>query len=180
VNLKRDIILSGKKASIGIVLKQDLETITSYMNDRSVRTFLRDPGRLFYIEEEEEWYQKVRKGEDLRAFAILEGEEFSGLVSLHDLDFRNGDAYIAYSVMREKWGRGLATEAVSLTVKYTFDYLNLRKLHSSVMEPNAASLKVLRNNGFTETGRFQKNGFIPGHGYVDEIYFELLNGRFHY
>ncbi|MEM0156246.1 MAG: GNAT family N-acetyltransferase [Thermoplasmataceae archaeon] len=178
--MKRDIILSGKKASIGIVLREDLGTITSYMNDRSVRTFLRDPGKLFYIEEEEEWYQKIIKIKDLRVFAICEGEEFSGLVSLHDLSFRNGDAYIAYSIAREKWGRGLATEAVSLAVEYAFDYLNLRKLHSSVLEPNIASIKVLRKNGFKEMGRFQKNGYIPGNGYADEIYFELLNTRFHY
>lgn len=178
--MDRNIILKGDKASLGMVQKSDLPRISSYMNDRSVRTFLRDPARLFFLEDEEEWYERIRKSQGDRVFAIIENDDFSGLVSLHELDIRNGNAYVAYSVEREKWGRGLATEAVYLVVKYAFEYLNLRKLHSSVMEPNTASSRVLVKNGFRELGRYQKNGYIPGYGYVDEIYYELMNNDFIY
>ena len=175
--VSRSIIMSGKVISLGTVLKSDLEDITAYMNDRDVRTFLRDPARIFYIENEEEWYNRIRNSEESKFFAIVENsrEILSGLISLHSVDFRNGNAYIAYSIKKEFWNRGFATEAVSLAIGYAFRYLNLRKLHSTVMEPNVASKRVLEKNGFVESGRFRKNGYIPGNGFVDEIYLELMN-----
>ena len=89
--------MKGKVISLGTVLKSDLEDITAYMNDRDVRTFLRDPARIFYIENEEEWYNRIRNSEESKVFAIVENgrEVLSGLISLHSVDCRNGNAYIA-------------------------------------------------------------------------------------
>ena len=173
----RSIIMSGNLISLGTVLRSDLEDITAYMNERDVRTFLRDPARIFYIENEEEWYNRIRNSEESKFFAIVENgrEALSGLISLHSVDYRNGNAYVAYSIKKEFWNRGFATEAVSLAIGYAFRYLNLRKLHSTVMEPNIASKRALEKNGFVESGRFRKNGYIPGYGFVDEIYLELTN-----
>jgi RimJ/RimL family protein N-acetyltransferase len=51
----------------------------------------------------------------------------------------------------------------------------MRKLTSSVFEPNKASAKALIKNGFSECGRFHKQAFIREHGFVDELIFEKFN-----
>lgn len=87
------------------------------------------------------------------AFGIFSGDELVGRIALNQIYrgiFQN--AYLGYSI-GERWnGRGLATEAVGLAVRFAFEDAGLHRVQAAVMPRNTASIRVLERNGFREEG----------------------------
>ncbi len=69
---------------------------------------------------------------------------------------------IGYSLDKEHNGKGYATEAVSLAVKFAFDELKLHRIEAGVMLTNIGSMRVLEKTGFHKEGIAQKNVKING------------------
>lgn len=69
---------------------------------------------------------------------------------------------IGYSINRQHWGRGLATEMVEALVKYGFTTPNISAIVACTELPNLASQRVL-----------QKVGFIRGENIFEEDGLEL-------
>ncbi len=175
--VQRPIIRHGSKVSLGIILESDINFIFATINDPEVKRYLRAPYSIHTYGDEQKWISNLGSRESDMVFSIAENAEQSmvGLIGLHQLDFHNGTGYVGYVLSREHWNKGYVTEAVSLVVEFSFKRLNLRKLHSSVFEPNIGTMKVLLKNGFKESGRRSRHVFVEGHGYVDEILYELFN-----
>jgi len=88
----------------------------------------------------------------LRAFAILVDGAFGGAVSLHHIDHKGGIAHLQYWVAVPMWGRGIATAAARLAVRYAQNELGLSRLRSRCLESNVASRRVLEKLGFEVRG----------------------------
>jgi [ribosomal protein S5]-alanine N-acetyltransferase len=87
------------------------------------------------------------------AFGIFLDSELVGRIALSQI-FRGifQNAYLGYSI-GEPWnGRGLATEAVGVAMRFAFDDLALHRVQAAVMPRNIASIRVLEKNGFREEG----------------------------
>ena len=178
MNDNRPLIVRGSKVSLGVLVETDIEFLFSAINNPEVHRFLRNPGRIMYMGDEINWFRSLsEKSSNDRHFAIIEndGMKIVGVIGVREIDWINGTGIIGYFLSQDKWGRGFATEAISLTVKFCFGTMNMRKLTSSVFEPNKASAKALIKNGFSECGRFHKQAFIREHGFVDELIFEKFN-----
>ena len=174
----RPLIVRGLKVSLGVLIETDSEFLFSAINNPEVHRFLRNPGRIMYMGDEINWFRSLsEKFSSDRHFAIIEndGMKIAGVIGVREIDWINGTGIIGYFLSQDKWGKGFATEAILLTVKFCFETLNMRKLTSSVFEPNKASAKALIKNGFNECGRFHRQAFVRDHGYVDELIFEKFN-----
>ena len=108
-------------------------------------------------------YERVRSDPSNVLLAIDDGTEFVGTVSSFTID---GDREVSYWIAPERWGQGLASEALRalLAIEPT------RPLYGRVAEHNAASAKVLARAGFVEIGT--ETAFAPGLGaeVVEHIY----------
>ncbi len=175
--MDRPVILQGRKVSLAVLCREDVRKLWLWYNDRDVRKYLSDPGGIFFLEDELEWYERIRKEKEKhRVFAIIENGSGSlaGLIGIHNIDHKNGKAEMGYFLWKDYWGRGYATEAVELALGYCFEWLGLRKVYAHVFEPNAASAKVLEKNGFTLTGRWRKHTYVPDEGFVDVLCYDLM------
>ena len=74
------------------------------------------------------------------------------LFDRHDID---GKAMLdlGYRFVRDRWGRGYATECSHALIAFGFDVLGLEQLVAYVMPGNAASVRVLEKTGFVAEGR---------------------------
>jgi [ribosomal protein S5]-alanine N-acetyltransferase len=87
------------------------------------------------------------------AFGVFAEDELVGRIALNQV-FRGvfQNAYLGYSIA-ERWnGRGFATEAVGLAVRFAFETADLHRVQAAVMPRNVASIRVLEKNGFREEG----------------------------
>ncbi len=171
----RPIIIKGKLVSLGVLMREDLGRLWMWYNDRSVRLYLSSPGEVYFYEDELEWYEALRREKKReKAFAVIDkgSDGLVGVAGLHNIDQENGHAEIGYFLSPEYWGRGYATEAVSLISQYAFEWLNLRKVYARVYAPNEASRRVLEKNGFQLAGRWKEHQYVPGEGFVDVLMYE--------
>ncbi len=174
----RPLIVLGRRVSLGIILESDATFLFKVINDPEVHRYLSNPGRMFYEYEELDWIRNLGKREvDSRHFAIMENnsQKIVGVIGVREINFSNGSGVLGYFLEKDSWGKGYASEAISLASDFCFGTLNLRKLTSAVFEPNTASKKALIKNGFRECGRYRKHSFVRGHGFVDDVLFEKLN-----
>ncbi|NJB87746.1 RimJ/RimL family protein N-acetyltransferase [Lewinella marina] len=129
-----------------------LPALTRLANDRSVSdhvvniphpyTEINASLRLGYVA------QGFREGSRY-CFAILLGEEreFVGEVSLHERDRANRVAELGYWIGAPYRGRGYATEAVAAVLEFGFARAGYATVYATCKPGNAASEKVLENNG---------------------------------
>jgi len=77
---------------------------------------------------------------------------------------------IGYTLDKQYNGRGFATEAVSLAVKYAFDELKLHRVEAGVMLTNIGSMRVLEKAGFHREGIERKGVKINGNWEDHQIF----------
>lgn len=175
--LNRPIIMKGDNVSLGMIHKDDIPLLWTWINDSTTRKFIRFPERVYFLEDEFEWYESLSKRKDTdRVFIIVDNktDEGTGIVGLHGIDHLSRNAEIGYLISGDFRNRGIAREAVKLMMDYGRLFLNLRKIVAYVKDSNPASVRVLENNGFRECGKFRDHDYVPGSGYKDLIIFETF------
>ena len=80
-------------------------------------------------------------------------------------------AVLGYRIAQHKTGKGYATEAVRLVLDLAFGRLNLKRIEADARSDNAASLAVLRRNGFVQYGHSRKSFELNGE-WFDRFHFE--------
>ncbi len=84
-------------------------------------------------------------------FAVKLAGEVVGVCGLLEITPRRV-AEIGYWIGRPYWGRGLATEAVAGTLRFSFGTLLLREVFAKCLADNHGSRRVLEKNGFRYAG----------------------------
>jgi len=78
---------------------------------------------------------------------IQEGEAI-GSVDLSLI--RSGSAELGVVLSPDRWGQGLASEAVGAVIAHAFDGLSLARIAAAVRSENKAAARVLEKNGFAQ------------------------------
>ena len=82
-------------------------------------------------------------------------------------------AEIGFTLAREHWGQGYASEAVSCLLGYLFEDLALHRVHAICDVKNTASMKVLERVGMRREGHFIENIWFKGQ-WGSEYYYAIL------
>jgi RimJ/RimL family protein N-acetyltransferase len=86
-----------------------------------------------------------------------------GAISLKNMDLVNKKASLGYWIGEQYWGRGIATECVSMIIDYAFSAeLGLKELSAYVFPENKASIRVLEKNGMRKIGEVNEYHKIYG------------------
>jgi len=86
---------------------------------------------------------------------------------------RNKRAEIGFTLRRDNWGRGLATEASLLLLAFGFDQLGMHRIAATSHPDNVASHRVLEKIGMAPEGRIRDHLFFNG-AWQDSLTFAIL------
>jgi [ribosomal protein S5]-alanine N-acetyltransferase len=103
--------------------------------------------------------------------------ELVASVSLFDVHAADRWAELGYALPKAHWGQGYATEAAGALVSWGFSTLGLHRVTAWVVEPNRASVAVLRRLGFRSEGR-SREAAARRTGYDDLLHFGVLRSEF--
>jgi [ribosomal protein S5]-alanine N-acetyltransferase len=98
---------------------------------------------------------EFRRATDLSLSVILRTDgRCVGRVGLRGIDwnYRTVES-LSYWIDPRFWGQGYATEASWFLCHVAFTSLGIRRISSSALEPNVASIRVMRKLGFEAEGR---------------------------
>ena len=162
-----------------------LEYALAYMRwfaDRAVTRYMltRHPTSL---KKQEEWIEQMASSPDDVLWAMVQapGSELIGNVGLHKIAWRHRQAELGYVIgERAQWGKGHATEAITLATAYAFLELGLRKVWARVIAPNEASRRALERNGYRQCALFRQDRYVEGRWHdlwVGEILREEWDAR---
>lgn len=104
-------------------------------------------------------------------FAHAEPDRLLGIIEAFDFNQKVNGVTIGYFLSESHWGKGIATEAVSILLDYLFKDGGINRIQAEVMPLNEASKKVLLKNGFIKEGTLRQAALWAGKGIIDlEIY----------
>ena len=133
---------------------EDVEMYTKWMNDFAVTDGLGSSSRLTTLIGEKDYLENIVKNGSLQ-FSIVNKEDDTliGNCGFNEIDTLKQIAEIGIFIGdEEKRGKGLGTEAVSLLIKYGFEYLNLNNIMLRVYSFNERAIKSYKKCGFKEFG----------------------------
>lgn len=83
-------------------------------------------------------------------FGIYQKKEmgFAGIIELYGYKKEIRKVSLGYRLLERCWGKGIASEAVSVLLKYLLEETDIEIITASTMVENRASAKVLKKNGF--------------------------------
>lgn len=87
-------------------------------------------------------------------WAITLGEELVGAMGLHVVATHRR-AEVGYWIAYERWGQGIATEALRAVLAHGFDVVGLHRIDAQHYMENPASGAVMRKVGMTHEGRLR-------------------------
>ena len=117
----------------------DVDDVFQYAQDPDWARYLHVP-QPYLLSDAEEFV--ALQLEDPSWAIVFEGRMIGG-VYLHDVNRKHLTSGIGYSVARNHWSRGIATEAVSAVVAAAFEHTELRRIWAAADPRNVASHRVM-------------------------------------
>lgn len=167
-----------------VLEEQDADMVLDYY-DRN-REFLKEwepvrtgefYGREFQEKEIRGDLGKMEKGEGLRLWIFLKGDETRTIGAVAFNNIVRGvfqSCHLGYKLDREVVGHGYAREAVARGVRVMFDDLKLHRIEANIMPRNVSSRRVVESLDFREEGLARKYLKIGG-VWEDHIHWVILN-----
>ena len=173
-------MIKGKLITIRNVREKDLETLYSLSVD------MRDAGEYMpssFISESAYRgdFRDTGFWSDDSGKLIIEESESSDIVG--EIGFFKGAHYldgreIYYRIFSGARGKGFASEAVKLVVKYFFEATSMNRIQAVTVEGNSESEHILSKNGFKPEGKMRQARWFHGK-IVDLNMFSFLRGDLH-
>lgn len=145
----------------------DLETMARHLRDTEISR--RDseimwPHQRAAVERHVDEMGRAAPGSDDRSLAVetLDGRLVGGL-SVFRTSRRNGTFCVGLGIAeRTEWGKGYATEAILLALRFVFHELRYQKCDLEVYAFNNRALRLYRRLGFVEEGIRRLGVFTAG------------------
>ena len=155
------------------------EAYCRWMNDPTTNRFLESRFCPHSIETLRE-YVVNKQGDNLNAFfaiVLSNRDRHIGNIKLGPVDPNHRLADIGILIgEKDCWGKGYASEAISLIVDYAFNILNLHKVTAGCYAPNKGAIRAFEKTGFVQEGVRKAHCFFEG-AYVDDVLLGLVSPK---
>lgn len=160
--------------------REDIQTVTRYINDEEVKRNL-SPGIPFpyTIEDEERWYESNTALKDTYNFAIetLKDSVYLGGCGINEIDWKNSKVVVGIFIgNKEYWNKGYGTDAMKVLIKFIFEQMNINKIKLNVYSFNERAIRCYEKCGFIREGVLRQEIYRDGK-YYDEIVMGLLKSQ---
>ena len=120
-------------------------------------------GGLDELEKLIDWYDSSEPASAIR-FAIRDGDHdrLLGTIGFHSIAPAHRTAELAYDLAPACWGRGLASACVRAIVPWGFAARGYVRVQATVLDGNAASIRVLEKAGFAREGLLRAYRHVRG------------------
>jgi RimJ/RimL family protein N-acetyltransferase len=164
------IILETPRLILRRQVPADLNDLWALYCDPEITRYIPDaPRTREEAREELEWHMNGHpRNPDLGLWATIHKEsgKFIGRCGLLPWEIEERqEVEVAYTIARQYWGQGLATEAARAILQYGFEQLNLFRLVCLIEPENAASQRVAEKIGMAFEKTVVEGEYTPFHIY---------------
>jgi len=157
----------------------DAQDVYRFASDPEVLTF--SPWGLSSLDSAKNWVEEMIQFRNqvprlTYEFGICEkaDKKVIGTCRLGIKNTETREGYIGFTLSKDKWRKGYATEVARALLAYGFDRLNLHRIYATSAPLNAASHRVLEKSGMVREGLLRKNVLLRG-AWRDSALFAILD-----
>ena len=170
-------MLQGKQVYLRLISSEDVsEEYVKWMNDYEVTRYTESKYIQFSRANLIEYVNRVND-ESNYMFAVFanESEKHIGNIKLGNINWihRYGDVGLIIGD-KEYYGKGIATESISLVSEFAFNHLNLHKIWCGIYKNNVGSIRAFEKSGYEVYATEKSKYFFEGR-YVDAVYMHKFN-----
>lgn len=173
-------LLEGDRIYLRRIRLDDVSKLyCSWMNDPEVNKYLESRFYRHSLKTLRNYVCDIRKDKNNAFFAIMlkNGNRHIGNIKLGPINIVHRFADIGIIIgEKDCWGKGYATDAIRLIVKYAFEKLNLHKVTAGCYVPNKGSLGAFKKAGFIQEGVRKNHCYCKGK-FVDDILLGLVRKK---
>lgn len=159
-------MLEGKNVLMGPMEAEHLPFLAALAANRRVATAVVGWDFPPAASLQQAWFERVGTDRNTRRFVLLHKETGApvGMTGLWEIDWHNRSALSAIKLDVDEWGgQGLGTDGIMLMAAYAFYDVGLNRLHSTILDFNAPSLRAyVRKCGWTVEGVHRQATFRNG------------------
>lgn len=143
------MILNTARLTLRPQQLDDAPHLFAILGDSEAMRFWNRPPtqRLATVEEMVREQQEAMANGICRYWTVLEAFEPIGSIDLSLIE--DASAELGFLLRRDRWNRGLGTEAVGCVIAHAFSQLNLTRLAAAVQTGNFAAVRLLEKSGFS-------------------------------
>jgi len=166
--------LTTERLVLRAVTERDAPALYEIFSDPAVMRFWSRPP-MESIEEAIALVREIESGWNARTLLqwgiTSKGEgAVIGTCTLYRWDRTHRRAELGYVLRRERWGAGIATEAVRAVLDHAFGTMNLHRIGADTDPRNAASARLLERLGFSREGLQRETYFHLGEWADSELW----------
>jgi diamine N-acetyltransferase len=173
-------ILKGEKTKLRAIEPYDLDIIHKWENDSSIwhlsntlTPFSKNIIKQFI----DNSHLDIFQAKQLRLMIENLNGETVGTLDLFDYDPLHKRAGIGILIAdEENRGKGYASDALDVLIKYCFTVLQLHQLYCNIADDNTESIKLFTKKGFQLIGT-KKDWLLFSDGTKDESMYQLINNN---
>lgn len=108
------------------------------------------------------------------AVVLKQSNKLIGGCGIHITSINDKEGSIVYCYDNQYWGKGYATEAAKVILRFGFNKLGLHRIFATCHPDNIASAKVMGKIGMQNEGRLREHKFIKGN-WRDSLIYSILD-----
>ncbi|SBT67599.1 Protein N-acetyltransferase, RimJ/RimL family [Micromonospora sediminicola] len=158
-------MLTGRLVALRPMAAADLEFLADLTNAGPVRTHVVGWDWPVAADAQREWLAQTHRDGRNRRLTVTDAatDEPIGMTGLWEIDWHNRSALSAVKLMPGRAPKGAGTDSIMLMMAWSFYEVGLRRLHSTILDFNAASLGAyVRRCGWRIEGRERQAVFRRG------------------
>lgn len=160
--------------------KEDLEgNYFQWLNDQTITKWMRHGIFPNCSESMNSFYesQAISKTDIILALVLKEQDRHIGNIGLHSINYVFRSANMGIIIGESDcWGKGYATEAISVLSHHSFERFNLNRLAAGAVDKNIGSIRAFEKSGFSREGVSRQAYFCEGQ-YHDCVNLSLLQNE---
>lgn len=148
-------MLKGVQIYLRRLTEDDVtETYVSWINNPEINQYLESRFTIHTIEETRLFIRSVTNDNNyLFGIFDIKTNEHIGNIKIGNINHYHKYADVGFIVGEKKyWGKGIATEAISLATDFAFNVLHIHKLWGGAYAPNIGSCRAFEKNGYIKEG----------------------------
>lgn len=173
--------LHGEKIMLRMVELEDCSyKYLDWLNDKDVNQYLETRWEEQTIDKIKDFVKSIRESNHSYLFAIIYQDQHIGNIKIGPIHPIYKYADISYFIgEKSAWGKGIATESISLITKFAFEILGINRVQAGAFAPNVGSQKALEKNGYIKEAIYRKKSFINlGDNYIDSYDYGILKDEY--
>lgn len=170
-------MIRGKKIYLRPLENSDIDFMLTLVNDQELAYWEGRNEFLVSEDQQKKWFESFKDTGHRFIVCDKETNERLGYFSFKFTNKISNNGLVAIKLVQESRGKKIGTDTLKTAMSFLFNKINVRRLHTHIIDFNTASQKLFEKCFWTQEGVERKSIYMNS-AYHDNILFSILKDEY--